>query len=55
MERVGEAVGKRSSAMLYKVIEPEGQHKEQAWNKWFVDYYRWQMADDFNNVIRLDK
>jgi predicted alpha/beta superfamily hydrolase len=55
MEEVVETVAKKSDAMIYKVIDPEGQHNEQAWNKWFVDFYRWMMADGFNNVIRLDK
>ncbi|MDN3655488.1 alpha/beta hydrolase-fold protein [Ferruginibacter paludis] len=55
MEEVVETVAKKSDAMIYKVIDPEGQHNEQAWHKWFADFYRWIMSDGFNNAIRLDK
>jgi metallo-beta-lactamase class B len=55
MEEIVETVAKKSDVLIYKVIDPEGQHNEKAWNKWFADFYRWIMADGFNKAIKLDK
>jgi predicted alpha/beta superfamily hydrolase len=50
MNEVVEMIGKKSDAMVYNVIDPEGSHNEQAWKKWFSAFYKWIMADGFNNV-----
>ena len=55
MNEVVETIGKKSDAMIYTVIDPEGNHNERAWRKWFAAFYKWIMADGFNNVIDLDK
>jgi hypothetical protein len=53
MEDVGEILGKKSSSMIYSVIDPDSRHTENAWRKWFTEFYNWIMADGFNSVIRI--
>jgi predicted alpha/beta superfamily hydrolase len=55
MQEVQEILGEKSSAMIYSVIDPESSHNEQAWRKWFPEFYNWIMADGFNTVIKLTK
>lgn len=55
MNEVIEIMAKKSDAMVYTVIDPEGTHNEKAWRKWFPGFYKWIMADGFNNVIELEK
>lgn len=50
--QIQESLGERSSAMIYSVIDPNGSHNEQAWRKWFAEFYNWIMADGFNYVVR---
>lgn len=53
MQEVQETLGERSQAMIYSVIDPESSHNEQAWRKWFAEFYTWIMADGYNTVIRV--
>ena len=55
LNEVVETIGRKSDAMIYTVVDPEGRHNERAWRKWFAAFYKWIMADGFNNVIDLDK
>jgi len=55
MQEVQEILGERSSTMIYSVIDPESSHNEQAWRKWFAEFYTWIMANGFNNVIKLNE
>jgi predicted alpha/beta superfamily hydrolase len=58
VKRVNEIVqilGENSSALIYYTIDPDSSHNEQAWRKWFGSFYKWIMADGFNNVIDLGK
>lgn len=48
MIKIKEKVGAGSSAMIYSIIDPDGQHKEEAWRKWFAEFYTWIMADGYN-------
>ena len=50
MNSIVEKIGKKSSAMITSVIDPEGKHNEQAWRKWFAEFYKWMMADGFNVI-----
>lgn len=50
MNSIIEKIGKKSSAMITSVIDPEGKHNEQAWRKWFAEFYKWMMADGFNVI-----
>ena len=52
MKQVQEKLGERSTAMLYSVVDPASRHNEQAWRKWFAEFYNWIMADGFNFVIQ---
>ena len=54
MEDIVQKLGVNSTANIYSVVDPEGQHNEQAWRKWFTFFYKWVMADGFNNVIKMD-
>lgn len=53
MQEVQEILGERSSSMIYSIIDPESSHNEQAWRKWFGEFYKWIMADGFNYVVKL--
>jgi predicted alpha/beta superfamily hydrolase len=55
MNEIVETIGKKSNAMIYTVVDPEGSHNERAWRKWFAAFYKWVMADGFNNVVELEK
>ncbi len=48
MKRIREKAGKNSSALIYSVIDPEAEHKEKFWRKWFTEFYIWIMADGYN-------
>lgn len=52
MVDVQESLGAGSSAMIYSLIDPQSGHNEQAWRKWFAEFYNWIMADGFNYVVR---
>jgi len=54
MQEVQEILGERSQAMIYSVIDPESSHHEQAWRKWFAEFYTWIMADGYNTVIKVN-
>ncbi len=45
-------LGSNSSAMIYAVVDSSGKNDEQAWRKWFAEFYCWIIADGFNNVIK---
>jgi predicted alpha/beta superfamily hydrolase len=53
MQEVQEILGERSQAMVYSVIDAESGHNEQAWRKWFAEFYTWIMADGYNTVIKV--
>jgi metallo-beta-lactamase class B len=53
MQEVQEVLGEKSASMIYSVIDPLSAHNEQAWRKWFAEFYVWIMADGFNTVIKL--
>ena len=55
MNEIVQKLSKNSSVMIYTVVDPGGSHNEQAWRKWFAGFYKWIMADGFNNVIELEK
>ena len=58
LKKVNEIVqllGENSSAMIYYAVDPDSSHNEKAWRKWFGSFYKWVMADWFNNVIDLGK
>ncbi len=53
MNRVHQILGKASASMIYCVVDPEGEHHELCWRKWFAEFFRWALADGFN-VITAD-
>ncbi len=55
MKVVTEKLGKNSIALIYVVTDPDGKHNEQAWRKWFPEFYNWVLANGFNNVINLEE
>jgi predicted alpha/beta superfamily hydrolase len=50
MNHISETIGQKSFSMVCSVIDPDGQHNEQAWRKWFAEFYKWIMADGFNVI-----
>lgn len=52
MKDIEKKMGELSSSMILSVIDDESSHNEQAWRKWFPEFYKWIMADGFNNIIR---
>ena len=55
MNEVAEKLGIHSNAMIYLVTDAEGSHNEKAWRKWFAEFYKWIMADGYNNVIKVEE
>jgi predicted alpha/beta superfamily hydrolase len=55
MNEVAEKLGSNSHAMIYSVVDADGEHNERSWRKWFAEFYGWMMADGYNNVIRLEQ
>jgi len=55
MKEIAEKLGGHSNAMIYSVIDTEGEHNEKAWRKWFAEFYNWMMADGYNNVIKIEE
>lgn len=55
MNEIVEKLGDNSSALIYAVTDPSGNHNEQAWKKWFHEFYKWVLATGFNNVVDLDE
>ena len=54
MERIAEKLGGNSAGIIYSVIDPDGRHNEQAWRKWFPEFYKWAMADWTNYLINVE-
>ena len=55
MEAVTDELGKNSIALIYVVTDPESAHNEQAWRKWFPEFYNWVLANGFNNIIDVEE
>ena len=47
-------LGKSSKSLILTVTDPEGQHNEPTWRKWFPYFYKWIIADWTNQVISLN-
>jgi predicted alpha/beta superfamily hydrolase len=54
MYKVMQHLGTHSSALMYSVTDPDGRHNEQAWRKWFAEFYKFIMADWTNYPIPLN-
>lgn len=55
MREIADNIGKRSDAIIYSVIDPEGRHNEQSWRNWFPEFYSWIMSDGFNSPSKKKK
>jgi predicted alpha/beta superfamily hydrolase len=52
MKRISGKIGRSTTAFVYSIIDPEAEHKEYYWRKWFAEFYNWVMADGYNvNVL----
>ncbi len=51
MVRIVDVVGRLSKAYIYTAIDDEGAHNEQAWRKWFPQFYQWVINDGNNHII----
>ncbi len=54
MIEMQDVLGLKSSALIYSVLDPQGRHNENAWRKWFPEFYTWIIGDGFNTVIKVD-
>ncbi|MEJ7589760.1 MAG: alpha/beta hydrolase-fold protein [Ferruginibacter sp.] len=54
MKEVTDRLGTISSALIYAVTDSQGSHNEEAWRKWFPEFYNWVLAKGFNNVISVE-
>jgi len=54
LKAITDKLGENSSALIYTVNDPESGHNEQAWRKWFPEFYNWVLANGFNNIIHLE-
>ncbi len=52
MMQVSDKLGSTSSAFIYTAVDANGLHNEQAWRKWFAEFYEWITADGFNHIIK---
>lgn len=55
MKEITDKLGKNSKALIYAVTDPGGAHNEAAWRKWFHEFYKWVLANGFNNIVDLDE
>lgn len=55
MKDITDKLGKNSKAFIYTVSDPAGAHNEAAWRKWFHEFYKWVLANGFNNIVDLDE
>lgn len=55
MKEITDQLGKNSKAFIYAVTDPAGAHNEAAWRKWFHEFYKWVLANGFNNIVDLDE
>ncbi len=55
MYDVAERLGANSSAMIFTVVDEEGLHNEQYWQKWFGEFYNWIMADGYNYPVKIEE
>jgi hypothetical protein len=49
---VSDKLGNTSKGYSYVVVDPEGRHNEQAWRKWFAEFYQWIVNDGNNYIVR---
>ncbi len=52
MLKVSDKLGNTSKGYSYVVVDPEGRHNEQAWRKWFAEFYQWIVNDGNNYIVR---
>lgn len=55
VKEITDKLGENSKAFIYAVTDPAGFHNEAAWRKWFHEFYKWVLADGFNNIVDLDE
>lgn len=51
MNDIQDRLSSNSSAEIYSVTDPEEHHNEKAWRKWFAEFYKWIMADGYNDLL----
>lgn len=52
MLKVTDKLGKVSKAYVYTTVDPQGRHNEQAWRKWFAEFYQWIVNDGNNYIVK---
>jgi len=52
MSAVADKLGENSSALIYQVVDPAGKHNEQAWRKWFGEFYLWITGNGLSYQVK---
>jgi alpha-glucosidase len=52
MDDVTASLGRSSSALIYNISDPAGNHNESAWRKWFAEFYLWITGNGLNHIIK---
>lgn len=52
MLKVSDKLGVLTKGYIYTAVDPEGRHNEQAWRKWFAEFYQWIVNDGNNYIVK---
>jgi len=52
MQLIADKLGENSSTLIYEITDPEGKHNEQAWRKWFGEFYLWVTGNGLSYQIK---
>ena len=54
MQTVADKLGENSSTLIYLATDPGGKHNEQAWRKWFAEFYLWITGNGLSYQIKTN-
>lgn len=52
MKDYEELLGAKSNSIIYSIVDPNGEHNEKAWQKWFADFYKFTISNGYQNTIK---
>ena len=50
--KLADMLGEQSVGLIYFVNDPAGKHHEQAWRKWFAEFYLWITGNGLNYQVK---
>jgi predicted alpha/beta superfamily hydrolase len=54
MQKMAEQLGANSKTLIYAIVAEGENHNEKNWRNQFAEFYKWIMADGYNNVIKIE-